>query len=743
VHQRLFVALVTTLSVCLWGAAGAAAWFLHDVVTGLPDAASLHRVGSMAQSTLVLDAQDKPVFTIFSEQRIEVPLSRVSPHLISALLAIEDQRFYEHGAVDLVRVAGAAVSNLREGRRAQGGSTLTQQLARQSFLTPDKTLRRKVKEIVVAARLEREFSKNDILQLYLNKVYFGDGLYGVEAASLGYFGAHAADLDVAQAALLAGLVKSPSAYAPTVSLERATARRNLVLDQMRASGAIDDASCRRAQQERVVLKDALGRDEPFGLYFKEEVRKQLVDRFGWERVHEGGLRVFTTIDPVMQQAAEAEVTRALAAIERRQKGRRAGAPDEPLQAALVALDPSSGEVRALVGGRDFNQSPFNRATQARRQPGSAFKPFVYAAAIEAGYSPASLLTDLDLPVTTDQGVWVPEDEHSDAPSMTMRSALRTSSNRAAVRMLEEIGIPSAVDYASRFGVGSVPSVPSLALGSGEVTLISMTAAYSAFAHEGVLSSPTLIRRVEAADGTLLVEAHPSSVRAVRDTTAFLINTMLADVVDQGTAAAARREGFVLPAAGKTGTTNDFHDAWFVGYTPRLVTGVWVGYDQPRTIVSNGYASELAVPMWSRFMRTATRRDGPAWFQPPSSITTANICRLSGLLAGEGCRDVAVAGPDGKVVRGSLEYTEYFVRGTEPVDYCPLHGRVHGTLPVLASSHPDVDHLLDAPAIPPSTPGTIGVQAPAAAPAAAAPPADKPASPQPEKKKGFWARVFGR
>jgi len=721
-HPRIFTTTVVVACVLMWSVAIGALWIAHDVFTGLPDAAAIRNVGTMAQATLLVDRQGKPAFTIFREQRIDVPLSRISPHLVRALVAVEDQRFYEHGGIDFVRVAGAAVINLRQGRAAQGGSTITQQLARQSFLTTDKTFRRKLKEVIVAARLEHQFTKPQILELYLNKVYFGDGLYGVEAASLGYFGKHAAELTVDEAALLAGLVKSPSSYAPTVSIERARTRRNVVLQQMREAGAIDVATYRAATARPVVLKDALRREESFGLYFKEEVRKQLVDRFGWDRVYQGGLKVFTTIDPELQKAAEAEVSRAIAEIEKRRRGKKTADDEPPLQAALVALDPHTGEVRAMVGGRDFEQSSFNRATQARRQAGSAFKPFVYAAAIEAGYSPGSLLANLNDPVLTSEGLWMPEDEHGDSEEMTMRTALRTSSNRAAVRMLEDVGIPEAVRYAKLLGVGSVPSVPSMALGSGEVTLLSMTAAYGTFDNGGILPLPLLIQRVETADGQVLYEAKPKAERVIKDSTAFLMTTMMADVIDSGTAWNARREGFTLPAAGKTGTTNDYHDAWFVGYTPKLVAGVWVGFDQPQTIMRGGYAAELAVPLWARFMKTATKRDRPEAFTAPSTVTTATICRLSGKLATPGCHDAVYQDEAGELVRGSLDYTEYFAVGTEPVEYCPIHSTPGQT--VLASDKPS----------PSPMPGAI-----------APPPASQPASPSSEgqKKRGFWGRIFGK
>ena len=292
----------------------------------------------------------------------------------------------------------------------------------------------------------------------------------------------------------------------------------------------------------------------------------------------------------------------------------------------------------MVGGRDFEQSNFNRATQAKRQPGSAFKPFVYAAALEQGFTPGTVITNLDDPIMTLQGEWVPEDEHGEDSSMTMRAALKTSSNRAAVRMLEDVGIPVAVQYAKKLGVGSVPSVPSLALGSGEVTVASMTAAYAAFANAGMVQAPILVRRVETTDGKVLFEAKQEPQQGVSEQTAFLMANMLADVVNAGTGAPARSVGFRLPAAGKTGTTNDYHDAWFVGFTPRLATGVWIGYDQPRTIIGGGYASVLAVPVWGRFMAAATSKDRPEWFSAPENVTSATICRLSGKLATDSCND---------------------------------------------------------------------------------------------------------
>jgi 1A family penicillin-binding protein len=747
-HPRMVIGVTAAVAALPVVVIVAGLWFFAGLRSGLPDRETIRHIGQMEQATAVFDDKDQLAFTIYTEQRIEVPLSDVSPNLIHAIVAIEDQRFYDHHGFDPVRMGSAALVNIRQGRRAQGGSTITQQLARQSFLTPDKTLRRKMQELILASRLEAMYTKPEILELYLNKVYFGDGLYGAEAAARGYFGKHASELTIAEAALLAGLVKSPSTYAPTVSPERAVARRNIVLQAMFDTNAIDRGTWRSARSAKVALHDTLRAEEPHGQYFKEAVRRELVDRFGWQRVYQGGLRVYTTIDMPMQVAAESAIANQLKAIETRraawQARRSAARPTkpaenyEPLQAALLALDPQSGQVRAMVGGRDFDESHFNRAVQAKRQPGSAFKPFVYATALEAGYSPASVLDHLDEPIETAQGAWTPEDEHLASSSMTLRTALRTSSNRAAVRLLQQVGIARTVQYAKNMGVGDVPSVPSLALGSGEVTLQSMTAAYAAFANHGYVPQPMLVRRVEDLDGVTLYDAHPSSTRAVSDATAYLMSTMMADVIDAGTGNRARALGFTLPAAGKTGTTNDFNDAWFIGYTPKLVAGVWVGFDQPRTILPNGFAADVAVPAWAAFMKVATHGDKPEWITAPDTITTAQVCRLSGKLATEGCRDVEVVdAKTGTIQRRSMIYTEHFASGTEPTAYCDLHptrgiltrfAGIFGATEKPAPPRVDLDEaVFSPPSMPNTTPGNQSL----------AP------QPTPEKKPGFWGRLFGR
>ena len=752
-RPRLLTGLVSGLALWVFLIGGWIVWFSYDVTAGLPDRTAVRGIGDMLQATTLFDSKDRPVFTIFKEQRIEVPLEKMSPNLIKAVVSIEDQRFFEHNGVDAIRVAAAAFRNMREGRRAEGGSTITQQLARQSFLSLDKTYRRKLQEVILAANIENIYEKKDILEIYLNKVYLGDGFYGVEAASRGYFGKSAATLAVEEAALLAGLIQSPSNSAPTVNMERAVSRRNVVLQAMVSAGALDAAAAERAKRVPVTLKNALEVRETSGLYFKEEVRKALVERFGWERVYQGGLRVYTTMDSDLQREAEALIEKGLTDIEKRRGFRHPRRGETPLkegqlpaylQGALVSADPATGHVLAMVGGRAFRESRFNRATQAKRQAGSAYKPFVFAAALEAGYSPATVITRLDDPIQTLQGAWVPEDEHSTASSMTLRTALKTSSNRAAVQLLSAVGISKAVGQAERLNIGTPPSVPSLALGAGDVTLMGLTGAYGAFASGGVVRSPVLIRRVEDRNGKVIYRDEQKSHRAVSESTAFMLSSMLSDVVNYGTAYRARQAGFTLPAAGKTGTTNDYVDAWFVGFTPHVVTGVWVGFDQRSTIIANGYGGELAVPIWTSFMKVATKGDAPDWFKRPDDVVSATVCRLSGKLPSDGCSNVQVETGDGWVETKSMLYTEFFKKGTQPTSYCPLHSGRHGHRRVerrggvsptrggrACAAHP---HNGDERAT-----GAGGARRGHPSVRSAT---RRSAPAEPKKKRGFWSKVFG-
>jgi 1A family penicillin-binding protein len=593
-------------------------WFVVNLIAGIPSKQELRTFSEIASANILFDAADREVFTIAKEHRIEVRLQDISQNLIKAVIAVEDRRFFDHDGFDPIRIFGSALASLRAGDPVQGGSTITMQLARQS-VGREKTLKRKLREMLFAAQLEHHFSKHEILELYLNKVYFGNGLYGAEAASRGYFGKKAAELSLAEASLLAGLLKAPSSYDPSIAPQKAEARQTVVLKAMLDSKAITREEYDRAFNTQIEIYDGLRAEEPYGQYFKDDVRRQLIEQFGADLVEQGGLRIYTTIDPYMQRAADAAVEQSILAIETslpKRKTLAQAAPRAPLQAALVAIDPRSGAVRAMVGGRDFAASNFNRASRARRQPGSAFKPFVYAAAVEGGYGPDDYIDGLDEPVEAANAAWTPDDEHVGDEMLTLREALRVSSNRAAVRLLSNVGLRRTMNHAKGFGFADLPAVPSVALGTGEVTLSAITAAYGAFANSGAVFQPFLVRKVVDRHGAVLFEHHSEATQAIRPVTAYLMADMLRGVIDRGTGYGVRQAGFQLPAGGKTGTTNDYKDAWFIGFTPQLVTGVWVGYDQPQTIRRNGYAAELAVPMWTQFMKAATKGHKPSWVQRP-------------------------------------------------------------------------------------------------------------------------------
>ena len=690
-RRRVLIATVVMMALLVW-AAGAVVLRASWIAAGtLRDATTLAEIGTHPQSTIVFDRHGRPAFTFFVEQRVDVPLDRVSPHMIDALLAVEDRRFYSHHGLDARRIVKAAWRNWSRGRIVEGGSTLTQQLARLEQLSPARTFSRKLREMAIAVRLEERYSKQEILSAYLNAVYFGDGYHGVEAASRGYFGKAAADLEPHEAALLAGIVRSPHGYSPSLAPERAQSRRNLVLRMMRDTGRLPEAEYRaaidrplRAAGSQAALA---ANSSSCGRYYQEEVRRQLVARFGGQQVLKGGLRVHTGYDPAMQCAAEQSIADRIAKIA---KGRKAA---RDLEGSLVALDPSSGEVRALVGGRDFGATSFIRATQARRQPGSAFKPIIYAAALERGLSPASVIEHLDEPIMTDSGPWLPGGEH-EQPEYTLRAALKISSNRAAAQLLQKVGYSQATYYAQRLGIESeLPPVASLALGTGGVTLLELTSAYAVFANQGFHVSPHLVTRVEDSNGRGIWGEVPSRHQAVTPATAYLMTSMLADVVNSGTATTARAAGFKLPAAGKTGTTDDYTDAWFVGYTPHLVTGVWFGLDRPAPIMNRGFASVVAVPAWADFMKVATAGDKPDWFTPPADVQKVTVCRTSGLLATDACR-YGWTGPDyvqaglteipGQAVgtsgrrpatvgSTSTVYDDYFSIGGAPTESCTRHG----------------------------------------------------------------------
>lgn len=628
--SRLLLTLLSLASV----ATGYVIWQIKADVDRVSAGLTLHPGPA---STVIFDARDRPISALYREHRLPVSLEEMSGDLIQAVSITEDRRFFEHDGIDRRRIVASMLANLRKGRVAQGASTITQQLARAAGLDRHRTYSRKLREVWLAQRLEEKFGKKAILQAYLNRVYLGDGYYGVEAAARGYFAKPASQLKAAEAATLAALISRPSGYTLRRTPARIRERRDWVLREMFAARQLDATAFGAAIATPVgaTLASAVQRAaiDPSaaaaGPYFVALVTEQLYHQFGADRTLTGGLRVYTTLDTEVQQFAETAVMKRLVELDQRhQEG-------EPLQAALVAIEPGTGYVRAVVGGRNFAESPFNRATMAKRQPGSAFKPFVFAAALEAGFSPGTTIDGLDVLVDSAQGGYLPGGEHEVAAT-TLRSALVTSSNRAAVHLMQRVGVRSTIELATRLGLIEMPAVPSLALGTGEVSLLDLTSAYTAFANGGVLQPPVTIRRIEDSDGRVLFRADGHGRRVFSESTAFLMASMLSDVVNHGTGYGARQNGFRLPAGGKTGSTDDHADAWFVGFTPRLAAGVWIGFDRPQPIMRRGFASVVAVPAWAGFMKAATMGDKAEWMATPSGISRIRRCKESGELATEYC-----------------------------------------------------------------------------------------------------------
>jgi penicillin-binding protein 1A len=632
------------------------------------------------------------------EKRVVVAFQDIPPILRNAVVAVEDADFWKHLGINPWRIPGAALANFRSGRRGQGFSTLTMQLSRLLFLTPEKTLERKIKEIILAFQIEKNFTKEEIFTLYCNQIYFGHGNYGVEAASQSYFGKSIKDLTLAEAALIAGVPQNPSRLSPIENPEAALQRRNHVLDRMREEKYVSAEEVERAKGQPLELH--LRKDPPtIAPHFLEEVRKYLEREYGSQRIYQGGLRVHTTLDPSFQRVANRAVTRGLLALDRRARGfvppaasvlengafpetvrleewdwpfaegdvvrgvvlasdrtlavvqigeyrarlgpqeiawtRRASVAEalprgavapfriealsqdgahkearvlleqEPkLEGALVALDVRSGAVRAMVGGYDFQRSKFNRATQAMRQVGSAFKPIVYAAALEkAGWTPATVINDspISFPDPWSKTVWSPHNyDYRFQGPIPLRRAVEQSRNIPAIKTLQAVGIQTGIEYARKLGLsGELPPFLPIAIGAGEATLIEMTSAFATFPNQGLRMKPTLIERITDRDGNIIEEARPRATDAIRADTAYLMTSLLRGVVERGTAMRAR--ALKRPIGGKTGTTDDWTDGWFVGFEPALAAGVWVGFDEKKESLGRGQdGARTALPIWMEF-----------------------------------------------------------------------------------------------------------------------------------------------
>ncbi|MDH4044997.1 MAG: PBP1A family penicillin-binding protein [Gemmatimonadota bacterium] len=556
-----------------------------------------------------------------AESRTPVRLDDVPAHLVQAVLAVEDQRFFEHGGLDLQRIAGAAVANIRAGGIAQGGSTITQQLAKNLFLSARRTPLRKLREAAMAVMLEDRYAKPAILEAYLNEIYLGQeetwGIHGVAAAARYYFGKELDDLTLGEAALLAGMIRAPNRYTPVRHADRARERRDLVLRLMVEQGRIDERAARRAGRERIRTRPN-SQQVADARYFRDFALGRLRDEAG--RVPERGAAVYTTLDPALQRAAERAVREGLAALRTREA-----------QAALVALDPRTGEVLAMVGGRDYGASQFNRATDALRQPGSAFKPIVALAALgrqgrrDPTFTLASVVEDEPLTVTTPAGLWEPDnyDRQFRGP-VTVREALEQSLNVPFARIGLAVGPERIAETGKRLGIiAPLRPVPSLALGASEVTPLELTRAYGVFATGGKLADTRTVLAVGSAAGNGISSTRAARIREVADPAeAYLVTSALEGAVARGTGRALAGSGHRDDIAGKSGTSSEWRDGWFVAYTPTLVVGVWVGYDDGRSLRLTG--SRSALPIVALFLREALRQTGGERFPVPDGIEFAYV-----------------------------------------------------------------------------------------------------------------------
>jgi 1A family penicillin-binding protein len=605
---------------------------------------AIHRLTRGVGDTWFLAANGRRWFRM-DERRQDVALRDIPADLQHAFVAVEDHRFYHHPGVDPIALGRAIFRNATDPGSLEGGSTLTQQLARTLFLSNRKTYARKLHEAVLALMIDAQLSKDQILELYLNRIYLSAGVYGVETMSRHLFGKPAKQLTLAESALIAGLARAPAALSPWNHLEDAVARSHVVLSRMRDEGFITPAQEQAARRARIRVQPYPGAVESEAGYAKDYLRQLFRDSFGGD--HPPDWDVQTTFVPELQDMAERAVSDGL---------RRFGDPE--LQAALVAIDPETGDVLAMVGGRDFKLSQFNRASRSRRQPGSAFKPLLYATALEHGFSPVSVLSDLGHVAPQGPEEWSPRNAEADAPdTLTLRAALFESDNRAATVLQQRVGTRAVLSLANHVGLRDMPDVPSLSLGTGLVTPLDLTAAFTMFPSAGLVAQPRGIVRVIDADGSTALDNPPRTERVISEETAFQMVSMLSDVVDRGTGSAARAQGVRFAVGGKTGTTNEFKDAWFVGFSSSVVVGVWVGFDQPKTIGREAFGSRYALPIWSDFMRRASRLRVPQAFEPPETLRDEPLCRISYLKPVEGCP----------------VYTEYFKKGDAiPSRLCPVH-----------------------------------------------------------------------
>ena len=615
------------------------------------------------------DVNGELIAQLFVEQRTLVPIDKVPENLQRALLAVEDEKFYSHWGIDPLGIMRATLVNLVHARVEQGASTITQQLARNLFLTQERTISRKIKEAMLALKIEYRYTKKEILEMYLNQVYFGSGAYGVEAASRTYFGKHVEELSLPECALMAGLVRSPNKTSPFNNMEKARARRDMILERMIKRKIVTKEAGSLAKASPIELHTTETRNAP---YFVEHIRRTIEETYGSNTIYKGGLSVYTTLDLRLQDKAQIAAAKGIEDAETR-IAREMGIPAEnissdpnfkknvPLQIAIICMEPKTGYVRAMIGGRDFKESEFNRATQAFRQPGSAFKPFIYTAAIDNGFTPADLITDSPIVITDRDGTeWKPENyEKKFFGPTTLRKGLYTSRNVVTLKLLTKVGTSAAASYAQKMGIRSkIKKNLSLAFGTSEVNLLELVSAYCVFPNMGVRVEPVSILYIKDSAGKIIEENTPKLQEVLKPETAYVMISMMEDVINKGTARAIREAGVNFPCAGKTGTTDNYSDVWFVGYTSGLSCGIWVGFDDHRslgTVISSG---NTPAPIWGDFMQQVYVAP-PADFEKPENVITLKIDADTGLLAGDKCKNII---------------DENFIKGTEPTKICKEHNK---------------------------------------------------------------------
>jgi penicillin-binding protein 1A len=637
-------------------------WLATCGFAGCPSSEEIRRFRPVEGSEAI-DRSGRSLGRLTSVRRVNVALRDVPRHVQQAFVATEDRRFYEHNGLDWRAVMRAVGRNVTALGLREGFSTITMQVARNTFtsrIISERSLRKKLLELRFARLIEHNLSKPQILELYLNVIYLGNGTYGVEAASRDLFGKSVKNVTLAEAAILAALPKGPSSYTPRKAPDRARRRRDLVLGLMVREGYIDSAQARRAMGQPVRVAKQEWRPTGTDSYALEAIRLAVDSLLGSDALESGDVIVYTTIDGTAQKAAERAVAKRAAFIQERERawyGRTNGA----VQGAMIALDPRTGDVRAIVGGRRYERGGFNRALSARRQPGSAFKPFVYAAALAAGLSPATMVDDDPVEIVGDDGrIWTPAN-HGDEYNgrITLRRALMRSANAATVRVSRAVGEQRVVAAARNNGITSaLEPVPSIALGALEVTPLELVLAYAPFGNGGYRVKPRLIQRIESADGRVLWKTDARRDLVMDPQDAYMMTSMLRSVVDHGTAHAVREWGARGPIAGKTGTTNDGADVWFVGYTPTIAAAFWFGHDQRVSLSGDMSGGSAAAPAWAEFFINGWRErgDGAEW-EPPPGMVSRQIDSYTGELASEWC---------------PATQTEWFKPGMEPTEYCHEH-----------------------------------------------------------------------